>query len=134
MASTLDIDESGFPLVVATFRGQMTASLLAPYFARVDAWYRDQLSYACVFDIARCDIPSAADRKRIAATIAAYEAKVERFCVGAALVVTNPVLRGAVTAVLWVHPMRHPHALVGTRQEARNLCAGWLANASRPSA
>ena len=131
MAGTLDIDESGFPLVVATFRGELTVSLLTTYFARVDVWYEDRLEYACVFDISRCDVPSAADRKQIAAAMAAYEIKVERFCVGAAMVATNPLIRGAVTAILWIHPMKHPHAVVATRQAARALCEGWLAGASR---
>lgn len=104
------------------------ASLLATYFARVDAWYRDQLRYACVYDISRCDIPSAAERKGITDVMATYEAKVERFCRGAAMVAASPLLRGALTAILWIQPMKHPHAVVATRQEARALCAGWLAN------
>jgi hypothetical protein len=133
MAGTLDLDESGFPLVTVILSGQIKASVLAPYFERVDAWFRSQLRYACVLDISRCQAPTAADRKGITDVMSANEAKVERYCLGAAMVATSPLLRGALTAILWVQPMRHPHAVVATRQEARALCAGWLAEMALPT-
>jgi hypothetical protein len=90
--------------------------------------------YAAVIDISRTDVPSAAERKRVAEGMAARDAGISRFCAGTAIVLTNTLLRGAVTAVLWMRPMKHPHAIVATRQEGKALCDDWLAAAqvSRP--
>ena len=133
MAGTLELDESGFPLVVVTFRGQMSASVLASYFARVHVWARDQLCFACVYDISRIEIPTAGERKAITDVMTTHEAIVERHCLGAAIVASNPLLRGMVTAILWIQPIKHPHAVVSTRREALTLCAGWIANKSSTS-
>jgi hypothetical protein len=129
MAGTLQLDESGFPLIVATFRGHVTPDVLAAYFAKVDAWCSNRRRYAAVLDISCTDVPSAAERKRVAEGMAARDAGISRFCAGTAIVLTSALLRGAVTAVLWMHPMKHPHALVATRQEGKALCVEWLAEA-----
>lgn len=123
---TFEVDESAFPLIVATFRGHITAELLALYFARVDAWCKAGRSYAAVLDIARAEMPSAAERRHIASEMAARDAAITRHCVGIALVLTSALLRGAVTAVLWLQPLKHPNVIVETRAEGRVVCAGWL--------
>lgn len=110
----------------ALFRGHITAEVLARYFARLDAWCNSGRSYAAVFDIARTSVPTAAERRHVASEMAAREAAIARHCAGIAIVLTGALLRGAVTAVLWLHPLKHPHAIMATRADGQALCAGWL--------
>ena len=123
MSGTLEVDESAFPLVVTTFRGRVTADLIATYLVRVDAWCKSQHQYAAVLDISRTDVPSAAERKHVAGAVAARDDANARYCVGTAVVLTSALLRGAVTAVLWLSPMKHPLTIVATRAEGRAWCA-----------
>jgi hypothetical protein len=126
MSGSVEIDESAFPIVVATFRGHVTAEVLARYFARLDAWCSSGRSYAAVLDIARTSVPTAAERQHVGKEMAARDAAIARYCAGTAVVLTSALLRGAVTAVLWLHPLKHPHAIVATRADGRALCAGWI--------
>jgi hypothetical protein len=129
MGGHLQMDESAFPLVVATFTGHVTADVVGAYFARVDAWCKDRRRYAAVLDISRTDVPSAAERRHVAKEMAARHAAITRCCAGTAIVLTSAMLRGAVTAVLWLQPMKHPVAIVATRASGREMCVGWLATA-----
>ena len=36
---------------------------------------------------------------------------------------------GAMTAILWVHPLPYPHEIVETREEAQVACARWVSRA-----
>ena len=126
MAGAFEIDEAGFPLVVATVRGQVTSEVISAYFARLDAWCLDGRRYASILNITRIEMPSAAERKQIVEAIADRHTALARSCIGVAIVVTNPLIRGAVTAILWMQHLPHPLELVATEVAAKAICATWL--------
>jgi hypothetical protein len=41
-----------------------------------------------------------------------------KYSLGAALVITSPVVRGMLKALLWMQPMPQPHIVCGTTEEA----------------
>jgi hypothetical protein len=122
------IDESAFPLVVSTFRGPATMERAKAYFARLDVWCRDGRRFATILDVSGGGVPTPAHRKLIVDSLAPRRAILAKQCLGLAVVITNPLIRGATTAVLWMHPPVHPVTIVATLAEARAACTKWFAN------
>lgn len=126
MAPTFEIDESRFPLVFVAFRGPIAIDALDGYFARIDRFCKERRRFALVVDTTRAAVPSAGVRKHVADAIAARKIAFGRHCVGVAIVITNALLRGATTAVLWIEPFPHPHEIVATKGEGQATCERWL--------
>lgn len=123
----LEIDESGFPLLLVTFSGRITAEAIAAYYARVDVWFRADQRVAVIIDITLLDVPSASMRRIFSDATAARLPVIARRCAGVA-VVNSAVLRGIVTALSWINPPKHPQVEVATVREARRACQVWLAD------
>lgn len=71
---------------------------------------------------------SARARKAIAewANTPAVREKSAKLCVGSSTIVSNPVARGAMTAVLWLWKPPSPYHLAGSREEAVDWCLSRL--------
>lgn len=57
----------------------------------------------------------------------------ERYCAGMAIVIANPVMRGALQAVLWFFTPPVPVATFGTLREAAAHTAGWMRAEQMPN-
>jgi hypothetical protein len=133
MAGSYTIDESGFPLIIATFRGPATPERTAAYFARLDVWFRRNQRFATILDLAGGDMPTPAHRKVIAEHLAPRQVALAKRCIGLAVVISSSLVRGAVTAVAWLQPPAYPLEIVANLEEARVVCARWLAREEAPS-
>ena len=52
-----------------------------------------------------------------------------RQCVGNAFVISNPLVRGVLTAILWLQPLPSDYIVVGTLKEAEAWCMKKLTEA-----
>jgi hypothetical protein len=129
MAVAFEMDESAFPVVFAAFRGPVDLVPLDAYFARLDGFCREGRTFTLIVDMSRGAVPSPSERKHITSAMAERDVALGRHCLGAAVVITNPLIRGAMTAVLWVHRLPYPHEIVETKEAAEAACARWLSRA-----
>ncbi len=78
--------------------------------------------------VALCDLgrvramPDAKQRARTAALTKSIEADSMRYSLGTAMVVSNPIARGAMTAIDWINPPKIPQKYAGTLGEGCDWC------------
>lgn len=117
------LDNTAFPRVKITLRGAMalrdaeamTAAIQERVFARKTA-------YTLMVDATHAGVPGADVRRHFADFSTQNRAHTKRYCKGEAYVMPNALVRGALTAVMWLSPFEHPHKVFGTVNEART----WL--------
>lgn len=123
------IDDSQMPLVRVTYDGEITDDEFRRHLDEYAALVRRGRRYGAVFDATRAARPSATQRRMMAEFINAREAELSRVCVGGAFVIDSPLIRGAMTAILWVASMPFPHTVVSSEAEALGWVRGRLAAA-----
>ena len=119
---SVEIDESRWPLVTVRFEGIVDDETFRAYLEGLAGLLRRGESYALLFDARHADRTPPVQRKMQAEWMQAHEAELRRLCVGTAFVITSPLVRGVLTAVLWISPMAMPHTVVSTVEEAER----WL--------
>lgn len=77
-------------------------------------------------------MPDALKRKYMAKKQAEKDKLYGAQSLGAVVIITSSVVRGAMTAVSWTKPMQMRNAVVATRLEGVRLCAEWLESAREP--
>jgi hypothetical protein len=123
----VEFDEEQFPLVVVTPIGPLDFSTFEVYLAQLDAWLVRGQRFAMVLDTRRSAPLPAVLRRRHAEWMAARKAALERWCAGGAIAITDPLIRGTLTAILWVQPLPFRHQVVKTREEGEEWCRTQLA-------
>jgi hypothetical protein len=126
MAPAFEMDESNFPVIFTAFRGPVQIAAWDTFYGRLDRLCTERRRFSTIVDISQGAVPSASERKHIAQGLASRHLAFERYCAGSAVVITKPLIRGAMTAVLWIQPVSYPYQIVATIDAARSLCAGWL--------
>ena len=124
MEGTVGIDDSRFPIVIV-YRGELMIETIDPCFATLDRWSKSGRRYAVTMDLSSADIPSATARKYIVASIGPREHALARDCLGLALVVPPPPLRGAITAMNWLRPPTYSVESKANMSEALARCQEW---------
>mgnify|MGYP006999982045 CR=1 FL=1 len=117
------LDSASFPSVKLTLRGAlglrdaetMTKAIQERVFARKEA-------YTLLIDATHAGVPGADVRRHFAEFSIKNRAHTRGYCKGEAYVMPNALVRGALTAVMWLSPFEYPHKVVGTVNEAR----AWL--------
>jgi hypothetical protein len=112
------IDEAFAPVYVVTFSGEVTD-------ARFDA-YLDALSLltergsrrALVYDARLASPPRASQRRKQAEWMKKFESKIRRNTAGIAFVIPSALVRGSLTAILWLQPLACQHLVTGDFQKA----------------
>jgi hypothetical protein len=79
-------------------------------------------------------LPEAKERRAIAewANRPLVREQSKRLCVGTAVVLTNSLLRGGMTALMWLWKPAVPVEVVGSLEEALDYCINGLSSASVP--
>ena len=71
-------------------------------------------------------MPDAKTRRYVAEKQTAKDAAYSARSLGAVIVMNSAVVRGAVTAIGWIKPMKIRHQYVATRLEGLRVCVQWL--------
>ena len=123
----IEEDESRFPLVVIRFNGVASDAEFEGYLDRQSARIaRDQVN-AIVIDARRAGATPAKQRRRQAQWMREHAATLARWSVGTAFVIDSAMVRGLLTAILWVQPMPTPHVIVTTMEQAESWARAKLA-------
>ena len=83
---------------------------------------RGELPWKMLVDISRVERTSSETRRRFARFVEAENARIARDCRAFAVVATNALQRGAITAILWLRPVVLNNKVFGDRSEAER----WL--------
>ncbi len=112
------LDDTRFPLLVARFGADWTAAEFDEYLA----WHRDNLRrrkrFAIILDATRARSPNALERRKQAEALREGEPLLRQYCAGAAFVIPSSVVRGTLTAILWLQPPAYESVVVPTFGEA----------------
>ena len=115
----ITIDRSSFPVVVVSYRGAPTTTEFETYLGALGELYRGGRPFGLVFDSTGAESPPATHRKLQADFIKRYEYSIRALNMGTAFVLDSMVLRGALTAILWLQPLPCPHFVCAEVNEAR---------------
>ena len=112
------IDESRWPLVVVTFDGDATDDEYRAYMNERTAQLARREKHATILDGRTCGAMPPSQRKMQADWQREHAELVRQYTLGLAFLIQSPVLRGVLTAVLWMQPLSAPHHVAGTWPEA----------------
>jgi hypothetical protein len=127
----IDLD-IGRNLVIATFFGAPDDATYERYLARLALNLREVIragtKTTLVLDTTHAPIPASAKCRQMQAEwLRAHNEELRLCCVGTAFVFQSTLIRGAVTAVLWLQSLPYEYTLVATRYEAQAWCIKQLA-------
>jgi hypothetical protein len=113
----IEVDESRFPLVVVTFVGQVADHEFDRYLLTMSHVLNRRAKNALVFDARRAAAPSAMQRSKQAAWLKSNRDAIQQYSCGSAFVIASAIIRGGLTAILWVSPIPGAHTVVSTLAE-----------------
>ncbi|NUO53021.1 MAG: hypothetical protein HOV80_29595 [Polyangiaceae bacterium] len=119
MRGGFEIDESAFPLVFINVAEGADVAQLEQFFAAYERMLSRNEPFVNVTDVSRVRArPDALVRKRLAEWTRSIEPRVVRLSKGDARVVDNALIRGAMTAISWLHQHPVKQEWFGNRDEA----------------
>jgi hypothetical protein len=129
------LDESYWPLIIATFSPEFDQAEVVALREGFDRVFRRRETYAVIVDTRPVSaIPDARCRQALGDWLhdpAVNDATV-RYNAGAATIVASQVQRLMFTAVTWVWKSPSPHIAVTTMREAVEFCCEKLERAGTP--
>lgn len=125
--AAIRIDDARFPLVVIVFEGIADDREFAGYLAWMDQQLTRRVRCAFVLDATRAGRSPATQRRKQAEWMKANEPTLKKYSAGYAFVIDSALVRGALTAILWLQPMPAAHIVVATIQEAELWASNQLA-------
>ena len=111
-------DKSRWPLLVIKFDGDATDEEYAASLAERTLLLFQRQKYCVLLDGTTCGAMPASQRKLEADWTREHHALLAQFLVGIVFVSSSPLLRAALTAILWLQPFAWPHTIVSTLAEA----------------
>lgn len=132
--NNLTIEFGRKPLVIAIWTGPPTDEEFMAYLRilseNLHAVIKARTKTALVIDSSRQSQPSSARQRQMqAAWLKEHSAALRAGCVGMAFVIQSPLIRGAMTAVLWLQGLPYPHTVLGSRTAAEQWCTERLLEA-----
>jgi hypothetical protein len=107
---------------IVEFVGVLDDAAFRSYLHENDALLARRERYAIVVDASRSGVIDSAQRKLQAEWMLQHERELRLFCAGIAFVITNPLVRGALTAITWLSPLPMPSIVVDRRESAISWC------------
>lgn len=114
----IEIIEKLAPIYVVNVAGVPSDEVFAAYLKRLTEVTRTTSHRVLVYDATFAGSIRASQRKAQADWIRENELVTRHSTLGCAFVLPNPVIRGVLTAILWVQPIASPHALVAALPDA----------------
>src|SRR5437868_3691747 len=113
----IHVDDRYWPLVLFRFSGHVSLKELDEYLARQDVLLgRHQMTGSLVLSD-NLKMWETAVLRRQADWIKSNYDLLQRYSVGAALVLQSPLVRGMLKAILWIQPMPQPHLVCSNVDE-----------------
>jgi len=125
-------DDSRHPLVMVTMKGQLTDAQFSEYLERLDGNLQRRERCVVVVDALNATNTPASQRKMQADWMANNEALLGKYTLATVMVIGSPVMRGILTAILWLQPIPCPWSVVGTRAAALRKADEYLREAGLP--
>jgi hypothetical protein len=112
MGVSIDFDDSLWPLLISRVHGAATDSEYEAYLSQGTVYLQRGELYVSVLDMGRLVVPTAAQRQRQAEWLQEHDHLLREQFLGAALVITSPFIRLALSTVLHLKPMPTPYVTV----------------------
>ena len=110
-------DDAEYPLVVVRFDGGFSDDAFFRYLGQLDLMtdraFRDRQRVSFVMDARATVTPQPSQRRAMGDWMKQNQQAAAATCAGFAFVIPSAIVRGALTAILWISPMPAPHALFG---------------------
>jgi len=116
------LDRARMPLVQLRTWGTGTDEELERNMATLDEMLALRQRHALLFDATGGERPPASQRHRIAEWIKERSPEIGAYTAAVAFVFTNALVRGALTAILWISPLPAPHRVFARHEDAER----WL--------
>jgi len=114
------------PLIWIQFAGPVSEREFDVYLETLTRYVTRESTTLFIYDALQASVPSATQRQKQAAWLERYDAALRRNSGGSAFVISNPLIRGALTAIFWIRPTPAPYIVVATRAEAERWARGQL--------
>lgn len=114
----ITLDTSSSPILRVSFEGEVSEAEMRAHLAELTRAIRERPLNAIVYDARRSGTPSAVQRRLQAEWMKEHEALIRSRNAGVAFVIESALIRGALTAILWMQPMATEHTVVATMDEA----------------
>jgi hypothetical protein len=114
----ITIDKSAAPLIVIRFDGPVDDTAFDRYLAAHLAILANERRYGIAYDAMAAAVPTARQRTVQAQWMREHALALRHYCVAAAFAIGSPLVRGSLTAILWIFPAPFPHTVVGSVVEA----------------
>jgi hypothetical protein len=112
------VDDRYWPLVLFRFSGQITLAELNEYLVRQDVLLARGEKTGSLVLTENLKMWETAVLRRQAEWIKQNVELLQRYSVGAALILHSPIVRGMLKAILWIQPMPQPHLVCSSVDEA----------------
>jgi hypothetical protein len=122
------IDASRWPLLIITFTGAATDREYEVFLEARTAHLARRERHAIILDGRACGPMPPSQRKLQADWQREYAELARRFTLGVAFLSASPIMRGVLTAILWMQPIASPYTVLSTWAEAER----WTAERLRP--
>jgi hypothetical protein len=119
--TSVTFDDSRWPLRIVRFVGTPTPRQYEHYLERVTASLRRRERYLSVIDLTRGGLPTPEQRQRQILWMQEHEGLIREVLLGTAFIVTSPIIRLSLSAVLHFKPLPVPYVITAKEVEA----VGW---------
>lgn len=123
------LDTSRFPLVIGEVRHGLSEADIRTLTDYMDERFKAKQRFAMVFDPTGLGIPNPTLLKEIAGWVRDRRQEMSDYCVGLALYLQSPALRGAMKFINRLAPPPNPQAIFGSLEETIDWARGQLADA-----
>ncbi len=127
------VDDSRRPILVVRFEGLVSDAEFETYLGDMEAQLKPGERVCTILDARVAGRAPPRQRKMQADWLARNAARLRQCSVGSVFVITSPLVRGVLTAILWLQPMPVAHAVVATMEEAERWANARLAEAKSPA-
>ncbi len=116
----IQVDQSYLPAILVSYEGAPTDEEFDAHLEtlRASLTARDARPRVVITDATLSEPAPATQRRRQAAWMKENAPLLRRLMIGCAFVIPSPVVRGILTAILWVQPLPSPHVVCATLDEA----------------
>jgi len=124
----ITIDDAERPLIAVSFVGTWTDDEFRSYLREMtDRVVLPRTPTVTLLDAGLTLAVTARQRQMQAEWLREHRDVLRAFSLGTAFVIRSPVVRGVLTAILWVQPLEAPHVVVATRDEGLDWCRSRIA-------